>query len=306
VDTPASWPPEDVIPEFKFDISGEAVPVARQTGVMIRSDLNLEFAHQSGSPPRVSGTVNLQDSFFLADLDILQFTQVSTPEQRPPYFSVDIEPLSGFELDVRVTGDEFMQIRTPVFKGIASANLDIGGTLEEPAAFGDIRITSGTITFPFSNLYVQQGVITLSQANPYDPQLLVTATGRSYGFDIQASVSGTANQPVLTLTSAPPLSSEEILLMITAGTIPRDDFEHSSEQKASKLAFFLGKNLLQKFGADEATEEKLIIRSAEGVSDTGKVTYFVEYLLGPKWSLIAEYDEYNAVNAGLKYKLIHR
>ena len=112
--------------------------------------------------------------------------------------------------------------------------------------------------------------------------------------------------PEITFSSVPPLRSEEILLMLTAGELPKDDVVFSNQEKAGRLALFFARDLLQRLGADEGMAERFIIRSGEQVSENGNLTYYIEYLLTDRWSLVGEYDRFNALNAGVKWKLISK
>jgi translocation and assembly module TamB len=64
--------------------------------------------------------------------------------------------------------------------------------------------------------------------------------------------------------------------------------------------------LLSRYLGNEGAEERLIIRSGEDVSEEGRLTYSVEYRLSERWSVIGEYDEYNAFNTDLKWKVFAR
>ena len=90
--------------------------------------------------------------------------------------------------------------------------------------------------------------------------------------------------------------------MLTAGQMPRHEYSLSPEQRAGKVAFFLGKNLLSQFGLGEQSE-RLTIRTGENISETGVSTYDVEYKLNKHWSLVGERDQFNAFNFGLRWKI---
>jgi translocation and assembly module TamB len=101
----------------------------------------------------------------------------------------------------------------------------------------------------------------------------------------------------------PALTSEQIVLMLTAGQIPRTDFGFSNQEKASKLAFFVGKSLLSKLNPNQSAQERLVIRSGEDITEQGKETYSVEYKINKNWSLIGEYDRFGALNADVKWRI---
>jgi translocation and assembly module TamB len=114
---------------------------------------------------------------------------------------------------------------------------------------------------------------------------------------------GPVDAPVITFSSMPPLSSEEIVLMLTAGEIPRNELATTQQQRAGRLAMFFGRQLLMQFGADEAAAERLEIRTGEELTEQATPTYYLEYRLDERWSVTGEYDRFNALNAGLKWRL---
>src|SRR6185436_2118005 len=223
--------------------------------------------------------------------------------QRPPYFSVEQEPFADWKLNLRIKGEKFLRVRTPLFRGEISASFQLTGKMKEPVALGEARIASGSVQFPFGTLTVDQGYATLTSENPYQPHLFVIASGRTYGYATKMEVSGPAEEPRVTFTSTPPLTSEQIILMLTAGELPREDVRFSQQQRATRLAVFLGKHFLSRLIGDEAAAERFTIRSGENFSNEGKLTYDLEYRLTDDWSVVGEYDRFNAMNAGLKWRI---
>ena len=68
------------------------------------------------------------------------------------------------------------------------------------------------------------------------------------------------------------------------------------------MAMFVGKSLISKLSGGEGNADRLTVRSGEEVTQNGKQTYSVEYKITDDWSLVAEYDRFNALNAGVKWK----
>jgi len=249
----------------------------------------------------IAGEAQLRDSFYLRDLQDL-LPGVASPSQRPPYFSIEDEPWADWKLDVTLRGERFLKVNSPLFRGTVSTGLQLIGTLKNPLALGTVKIGSGVVQFPFANFDVTHGFVTLTSENPYRPDLHLIATARSVGYDVRMEVNGPADQPVVQFSSIPPLTSEQIVLMITAGVIPRNDYALSMEQRAGKVALFVGKSLLSQFGLG-GQSERLTIRTGENVSETGRSTYHAEYKLTERWYLVGEYDQFNAFNAGLRWKI---
>ena len=115
---------------------------------------------------------------------------------------------------------------------------------------------------------------------------------------------GPVDQPVVQFSSVPGLSSEEIVLMLTAGQVPRGvGATATTQQRAQGLALFVGKNLLSDFGLGGGGQERLAIRSGQEISESGRPTYDIEYKITDKWSVIGEYDRFDQYNLNLKYKI---
>jgi translocation and assembly module TamB len=292
------------LPLFQVHLNGTNVPLARNPTVLLRANIDLTVTNAGTSIPIVYGTVKLRDSLFLADLHTLVPERTASARRRPPYFSVEVEPLAQWRLKVGVTGDSFLRVQTPLFRGKVSTVLSVEGTLKDPIALGQVKIDPGsTITFPFSSLDVKQGFVSLTSEDPYRPRLFVQAGGRRFGYDVKMEATGPVDAPVVQFSSVPGLSSEEIVLMLTAGQIPRGvGATATTQQRAQGLGLFVGKNLLSDFGLGGGGEDRLTFHSGEEISQSGHPTYGIEYQLTPRWSVIGEYDRFDQYNLNLKFK----
>lgn len=296
------WP-EWEQPGFALRLAGERVPLAREPGLILRGDVNLLLASTNGAPPALTGTVQLRDSFYLAELRTLLPGRAESPQLRPPYFSITEQPFAGWKLDVKLTGERGLRVRTPLFRGELSPDLRLAGTLREPRAVGEVRINEGRVQFPFAGIAITQSRILLASDNPYRPELFIEGTSRAFDYDVQLNVTGFVDAPVWEMSSNPPLSPEAIVLMVTAGEVPRDRVTFTERQRAGRLMFFLGKSLFSELWLDDTAADRLIVRSGESVTSDGRETYSVEYILTDRWSVVGEYDQFNALNAGIKWKV---
>jgi translocation and assembly module TamB len=80
----------------------------------------------------------------------------------------------------------------------------------------------------------------------------------------------------------------------------------STQARAGRLATFLGRDFLSRYAGNDLAEERLTINTGENLTEEGKTTYSVEYRLNDRWSLVGEYDRFNAVNAGVKWRILLR
>ncbi|MGC4071224.1 MAG: translocation/assembly module TamB domain-containing protein [Nibricoccus sp.] len=290
---------------MKVDLSlaGKNLPIVRQTGLLIRGDLDLQVKSTDNGLTTLSGEINIHDSLFLRDIRSLVPTRGGGPASRPPYFSVTKAPFRDWQLAVKVGGTRFITLRTPFFDGVVSGNFQLSGTLFEPVAIGQVMFNEGTIKLPFAALRLNSGSVRLTQTDPYSPQLAINAASRSLGYDVRLDVSGSASDPTVVFSSSPPLTSEQILLMVMAGETPRTDFSYTGTQRAVGFGAYIGKSLFSDLFGDPAAAEKFTYSSGENITEAGKETYTIEYKLNERWSLVGERDEFDDYNAGVKMRI---
>ncbi len=297
-------------PKLNLGLKGENLPFVRQAGLLMRGDLDLKLVSTEAAvgatrapAPRITGTVKLRDSLFLTDIRALMRGGAKTKARRPPYFAVEVQPFANWRLDVNVEGDRFMRMRTPVFDGMASAHFNLRGTLSEPYATGAAVIDQGLVRLPFATFDVQEGRVTLSREQPYEPQISVVASVRRYDYNLRMEITGTATAPSVIFSSNPPLESGQVLLLVMAGEAPHDEITYTDRQRVARVGAFLGQTLLSSFSGDSDAADRLTLASGERVSEQGRETYSFEYRLNDRWSLTGEYDEYDDYNAGFKWRV---
>jgi len=285
-------------------LSGTNVPLARNPNALLRANLDLAVTNSGTEAPVVSGIVTLRNSLFLADLKSLVPERTASPRQRPPYFSIETEPWAGWHLKLKVEGVGFLRVQTPLFQGKVSTALNLVGTLKSPLALGQVQIDSGsTVIFPFSTLDVKQGFVSLTSENPYRPTLFVEAGGRRYGYDLKMQATGPVDDPIIQFSAIPSLTSEQIVLMLTAGEVPAGAGTTTTlTQRAGGLGLYVGRNLLSDFGLGGG-QERLTFRSGEYISESGRPTYDLEYKLTDRWSVIGSYDRFDQYDLDLKWKV---
>ncbi len=298
--------PADGQLQYEVMLQGTNVPLARSLEFLLRGDLNVKLQGGGDLPPTLSGSVALHHGLFVRYASEMLWSSPKRAALRPPYFSVTNEPFADWKLDLRIEGDEFMRVRAPMFSGTLSTAMNLRGTLSEPALTGDARIKSGRILFPFGTLTVDEGYATLSGNDPRGPTLQLRASGRTLNYEVRLEVTGPVEGANVSFTSTPPLNSEEILLLLTAGELPEKEHTFTTEARAGRLVTFLGKDLWARASGSNPEEQRLTINSGESISEEGKLTYSVEYRLADRWFIIGEYDRFNAFNANLKWKILSR
>ncbi|WOO39433.1 translocation/assembly module TamB domain-containing protein [Rubellicoccus peritrichatus] len=292
-------------PDYDLTIQGENIPFVRSPGLIMRGTPDLTLTTDDNGSTTLGGTIELNESFYT--IDLTAFSQSgggpsSDPNRRFPYFSVEDEPMSRWRLDVKIIGSDFLRVRTPVFEGKVTADFDLSGRMREPFAFGQASISKGIVMFPFANFRVQNGTVTVTQDDPYQPQLDVTATSRAYGYDLTMRLTGTPDDPQLAFSSTPSLEAGDILLMVTAGQIP-DDNSRSSQSRLAGLGVFVGNTILVDLGLVDPLDDRLQVFIAEDISEGGRDTIRVIYRINEIWAVVGQYDRFDAYTLDFKWTI---
>jgi translocation and assembly module TamB len=295
--------PAGTAPRYDVALRGENLPFIRQTGLLVRGDLDLKLHTPEAGPTAISGSVRLRDSLFLSDVRAFLPGGPKGAALQPPYFAVGTPPFDAWTLGVDVSGARFLRLRTPVFTGVASARFRLGGTLGEPRAIGEVVIDEGQVLMPFASFTVKQGAVRITEENPHELTLFLRATGRRNGYELAMEITGTAETPSIVFTSSPALDSDQLLMMVMTGAAPANGIAYSSTQRFARFGTYLGQSLLGSLGGDATSADRLTITSGESISQQGRETYDVEYKLADRWKLVGEYDEFDDYNAGLKWRL---
>ena len=296
-------------PTYRFTIKGSDLPLIRKPGLLLRSDLDLAITKETELPTTVTGQVGLKNGLFLLNRNTILGGGSAggrTAKTRPPFFSIEAPPLSDWNLDLAVTGDRFIRVRTPAADGTLSLDMKLQGKLKEPFATGRLEFDEGNLYFPFSSFTVDYGIAELPVGDPYTPTVEMLGSSRRFGYDISVEITGSAYDPQVHFSSSPPLSSEQIMLMVMAGENPDGMFDYSGTQRASKLGTYISKGLFASGESGGSFLSRLSLDSGENLSEQGKETMEIEYLINDQFQLVGEYDEYDFWNAGLRWRILQR
>jgi len=291
-----------VSPRFEAQLVGSDLTLLRRPDLFLRGSVKARLVGDSPTDAALSGEATLTNSLALKDLESLLAPGVSGPSARPPFFRISTFPFRRWKLDAAIRGERFLRISSPLFAGVASANLQLSGTLGEPILTGDLTAASGAVIFPFGRLAVDLARVAFTEQDPERPKLSLHASGLNYSYAVQLDVSGPADAPQVIFSSVPPLSPAEILAMLTAGKIPGNAFAYTSQSRLQQFGLFLGKQFLSGLAGDPG-ESRLSIRTGEEVSERGRLTYSIEYRLSPKWSVFGMQNRFDDLLGGFKWRI---
>ncbi len=289
-------------PRLALGLKGKNLPLVRNTGLLVRNDVDLHANTDAAGVTRISGVLTLRDCLVLANLGALLPTGQRGVTRQPPYFAVEAVPFRSWPLAVEVRGQQAIKIRTTVFNGTASARFQLSGTLGEPRAVGELTVDQGQVLFPFATFAVQNGTVRLRESDPFHAVVNVVATSQRRDYQLRLEATGQLPTPNIVMSSTPALEAADVLLMVMTGQPPTNDPTASSAtQRLALLGAYLGRGIFQDLGL--GGEDRLEISAGEQVSLQGRETYDFEYKLDRRWSLTGEYDRFDSYNAGVKWRV---
>jgi translocation and assembly module TamB len=292
-------------PRLALRLKGQNLPLVRNTGLLLRSDLDLRADTDAAGLTRLSGALTVRDCLVLANVNLktLLPTGLQGVTRQPPYFAVGAEPFHHWPVAVEVRAPGTVRVRTTAYNGTASANFQLGGTLGEPRAVGELTVDQGQVLFPFATFKVKQGAVRLPEADPFHAVVSLNATSQRRDYQLRLEMTGELPTPNVAISSTPVLEAADVLLLVMTGQPPASvtTTAVASGPRLALLGAYLGRGLFQDLGI--SGEDRLEISSGEQISEQGRETYEFEYKLSKRWSLQGEYDQFDCYNAGLKWRV---
>ncbi len=288
-------------PLWDFTLQGQQVPLVRTTDLIIRSDVDLSLQRLSvDAVPKLSGELNFTPSTLLVEFDPLAPSVERGPRRPPPYFSIRQPFMANWEFDLVATGDGFLQVRSPYFRALLSANLALGGSFIKPELVGGLRVASGDILFPAVRMELDSGEAFIEPTQPNEVQLDFSGIAQLSSYVVTMEVSQTLSDPVVYFSSTPMLPNSEIIRLLATGGL--------SGGEVGAVGVYLGKGLLGigAGGIDAGLMDRLTIDVGEAGGRDGGNTFGIRYRITDRVYLNGGYDMYEAYNLNLLWSVFKR
>jgi translocation and assembly module TamB len=265
----------------------------------------------------VAGEMAVTDGHFRTYFDVLGALKGSEKPKSAlgfQLFSIREPPFSNTGFDVRITSKHPFKVHNNLIKGAVRPDLRLSGSGEVPILTGTVYVDSTRLALPAGNVLFESGAIRFDKTRPDLPSLDLIGKSRMAGYDITVSVEGPYNAPVVTLSSVPPLSSEDLLLLVLTGRVPEstEGFTPSQRQQIN-VAVYLGRDLLarwfsRKMGeTDESVFDRFELDVGRAMTREGEDTIDAQFRLaegvfrdGATLYITAEKDVFDFYNAGMK------
>lgn len=175
---------------------------------------------------RLQGTPT--NSTISGDITITRFAQIPSADLAAAFANTSApvpnatSPLNNLHLDVHVRSAPELTVQTSLAKLSGDVDLRLKGTALTPILLGRVNIAQGDFKINGQKYFLERGDITFANPVRVDPLLDVEAKTRVRDFDITIGLHGTLERLSTTYRSDPPLTSEDIISLLTLGRTQQD------------------------------------------------------------------------------------
>ncbi len=176
---------------------------------------------------KVQGT--FKNATVSGDITITRFAQIPSADLAAAFASAPApvpnaaSPLNNLHFDVRVRSAPELTVQTSLAKLSGDADLRLKGTALNPILLGRVNIAQGDIKINGQKYFLERGDLTFANPVRIDPVIDVEAKTRVRDFDITIGLHGTLERLSTTYRSDPPLSSEDIVSLLTLGRTQQEN-----------------------------------------------------------------------------------
>ncbi len=305
---------EDRTWTLDLTLDGDNLLLYRTAGLLARADTALTL---QGPLARMTlqGEIALTGGRLTRYVNFLGALRADRPSAGVPreiLFSLPEPPLKDMVFDVAVTSRTPFRLRNNVINGSVRPDLHLGGTGLLPRLTGVIYVDPSRMRLPAGSLEISSGVVRFPETGTNRPVLELVGQGRMFDYDITALIEGPLEEPRVTLSSAPPLPGDQLMLMLLTGQPPAVDRKGSGIPM--NLAVYIGQDLLtQWLGGDTGESwssvlDRFDVVHGRRVTRSGEETLEARFRLGEDVLkdgdtiyLTGEKDVYDFYNAGLKF-----
>ena len=309
-------------PSFDLTLKSDRVLVKRDDSITVRMDTDIRVSGTKDAG-KVAGTVLIVQSRFFKDIDILPISLPGRPKPvaKPTPRAVEggsapfslPPPLTNWTFDVAIKTrkEDPFRIQGNLANGVASVDLQFGGTGAKPWLAGAVHVDRLTASLPFSKLEINRGTITFTKEEFAEPKLEIYAESQVRDYHINLFIYGSVTDPQHSFTSEPPLSDADILALLATG-VTTSELTGNSDALASRAAVLLFQNVYHKLfpnkkPADTSSSEGRFSFDAGAVdSKTGRQEIAASFRLGEQTYLVGDVDITGQFTGRIKYLLRFR
>lgn len=306
--------------QFNLAMKGKSVRIRYPEGLRTVLDTNLAFVG-TRQASTLSGRVLIDSLSFTPDFDLMkfadQFSTGTTPSQ--PGFADTVT------LAIAVQTQSSLNAVSSQVSIAGQANLQIGGTADDPVITGRTNLTSGELFFRNVRYQLQRGVITFDDPNQTRPVLNVSVTTIIEQYNLTLTLRGPLDKLTTQYTSDPPLATADIINLVARGKTTEEQAASSqstdsmiASQVAGQLSGGIQKlvgisslqidptlggnaNPSARIAIQQRVTKNLLFSFSTDVSEPGSEIVQGEYQINKRWSVNVERDQVGGISVDGRY-----
>jgi hypothetical protein len=206
-------------PRWEILLRGEGLSLYEDDHLLLRGKADLE-ARGNREGGEVKGMVDLDGSEVRRGI-------VLTPQLGPVPAAaavvplrVTLTPFAEWKLDLKTGSATPVRAGPMEGGGLLEPDLYLQGTLGEPLLLGTLRVANLPVTFPSRGKLAAAGAVHFTREQPWVAVLDLVGVGAAGPYDIRAGAFGPLDAQKLFLATVPPLTREQIVMLLTTGANP--------------------------------------------------------------------------------------
>jgi translocation and assembly module TamB len=216
---------------FNLTATAKDVRLRYPPGVSSTADVELNWVG-SRSASTVAGNISINKMAVTPGFDFSAYLERS---RQFSAVTASNSPLNNIKLDIHVQTAPELQMRTAIARLSGDADLRLRGSAARPAVLGRVDILEGQATFHGTRYTLERGDITFANPVAIEPQFNLQASTHVRNYDLNITVTGTADRLNLNYRSEPPLPKSDIIALLALG---RANGESAQLQEQSGLSAF--------------------------------------------------------------------
>lgn len=224
-------------------------------GIKSFSNANL-YLKGDRFPLLLGGTMDVHSGVFSIDLLNASSAEVVSPNKRLPK-EILKKMVPPVELDLKINISSKMMVQNNEAEGYVYGKIHAKENPIDPILNGHVQLAQGLKIFFNGNTFIlNEGYVVYTNDLTGQPQVLIDAVSNIKDnndpletfYEIRMIAKGLASDPNVKFLSSPPLSENQILSLLTMGTVSTQKVgsEINSQNQAAYSGFQVGSYLVQK------------------------------------------------------------
>jgi hypothetical protein len=296
-------------------LQGEQLLLLRNREMRLRTNVDLVVQGGPGGG-KIAGALRLVDGRIFQRLEITPLLQGSGPDTGAPLLLPDLAglvpaPLGEWTLDVTVENETPFELVGNIASGVIEPAIRVVGKLGDPRPTGRVTLRNLRAFLPFATVTIPEGIVNFIEDKPRSPSLDIRGFSQVLDYDIQLLMQGPLEEKNMILHSDPPLSQEQILLLLTAGIAPGAQSGVGMGQAVvGQGSLLVLKTLLRNFEPDGVDVDSLINRvqivTTPAPLPGMRSTLRGQFRISENASIYSERDGFGFLGGGVTYRLRFR